>query len=88
MNTETRFAKEASDIAVTRLVLQMEVIEEHGDVSHVDTYDALSQSIASIADVERLEELTTRSIAERWVTILSAVSAFNRGEIHTGDAIA
>ena len=88
MNTETLFAKQASDLAVTRLLLQMEVIEEQGDVSHVDTYDALSQSVATIADVVQLEELSTRSIPERWVKILSDKSAFTRGEIHTGAAIA
>ena len=88
MNTETLFAKQASDLAVTRLLLQMELIEEQGDVSHVDTYDALSQSVATIADVVQLEELSTRSIPKRWVKILSDKSAFNRGEIHTGDALA
>jgi len=88
MNTETLFAKQASDLAVTRLLLQMEVIEEQGDASHVDTYDALSQSVATIADVDQLEELSTRSIPKRWVKILSDKSAFTRGEIHTGDAIA
>jgi len=88
MNTETLFAKQASDLAVTRLLLQMEVIEEQGDVSHVDTYDALSQSVATIADVVQLEELATRSIPKRWVKILSDKSAFTRGEIHTGDVIA
>jgi len=88
MNTETLFAKQASDLAVTRLLLQMEAIEEQGDVSHVDTYDALSQSVAVLADVDQLEELSTRSIPKRWVKILSDKSAFTRGEIHTGDAIA
>jgi len=80
MNTETLFAKQASDLAVTRLLLQMEVIEEQGDVSHVDTYDAISQTIAAIADVSQLEELSTRSIPKRWMKVMT--------EINQGAAIA
>ena len=80
MNIETLFAKQASDLAVTRLLLQMEVIEEQGDVSHVDTYDAISQTIAAIADVSQLEELSTRSIPKRWMKVMT--------EINQGAAIA
>ena len=80
MNTETLFAKQASDLAVTRLLLQMEIIEEQGDVSHVDTYDAISQTIAAIADVSQLEELSTRSIPKRWMKVMT--------EINQGAAIA
>lgn len=75
MNTETLFAKQASDLAVTRLLLQMEVIEEQGDVSHVDTYDALSQSVAVIADVSQLVELSTRDIPKRWMKVMTEGAA-------------
>jgi len=75
MNTETLFAKQASDLAVTRLLLQMEVIEEQGDMSHVDTYDAISQTIAAIADVSQLEELSTRDIPQRWVEVMTEGTA-------------
>jgi len=79
MNTETLFAKQASDLAVTRLLLQMEVIEEQGDMSHVDTYDAISQTIAAIADVSQLEELSTRSIPKRWMKVMTAMTEINQG---------
>ena len=79
MNTETLFAKQASDLAVTRLLLQMEVIEEQGDMSHVDTYDAISQTIAAIADVSQLEELSTRDIPQRWMKVMTAMTEINQG---------
>ena len=75
MNTETLFAKQASDLAVTRLLLQMEVIEEQGDVSHADTYDAISQTIAVIADVDQLEEMSARTIPSRWVKVMTEGTA-------------
>ena len=79
MNTETLFAKQASDLAVTRLLLQMEAIEEQGDVSHVDTYDAISQTIAAIADVSQLEEMSTRDIPQRWMKVMTAMTEINQG---------
>ena len=79
MDTETLFAKQASDLAVTLLLIQMEVIEEQGDMSNVDTYDAISQTIAAIADVSQLEEMSTRDIPQRWMKVMTAMTEINQG---------
>ena len=72
MNTETLLAKQANDIALTRLLLQMETIEEMGTSAHVEQYDVMSQALSYLADPQQLEEMSTRDIPQRWMEIVAS----------------
>ena len=85
--TETLFAKQANDLAVTRMLLQMETIEQWGRPGDVEQYDVMSQALSYLADVEQLERMSSRDIPQRWVDIVAAKSSFDRGEIYTGDTL-
>lgn len=85
--TETLFAKQANDLAVTRMLLQMETIEQWGKPSDIEQYDVMSQALSYLADVEQLERMSSRDIPQRWVDIVAAKSSFDRGEIYTGDTL-
>lgn len=85
--TETLFAKQANDLAVTRMLLQMETIEQWGRPEDVEQYDVMSQALSYLADVEQLERMSSRDIPQRWVDIVAAKSSFDRGEIYTGDTL-
>ena len=87
ITTETLFAKQANDLAVTRMLLQMETIEQWGKLEDIEQYDIMSQALAYLADVEQLEAMSTRDIPQRWIDIVAAKSSFDRGEICTGDTI-
>ena len=71
MNTETTFAQQANDLAITRLVLQMETIEEQGGADAIEQYDIMSQAISYLARPEQLAALETRSIPNRWVEVIA-----------------
>lgn len=85
--TETLFAKQANDLAVTRMMLQMETIEQWGKEGDIDQYDTMSQALAYLADPEQLEFMSTRDIPQRWMDIVAAKSSFDRGEVYTGDTV-
>ena len=85
--TETLFAKQANDLAVTRMLLQMETIEQWGRPEDVEQYDVMSQALSYLADAEQLEHMSSRDIPQRWVDIVAAKSSFDRGEIYTGDTL-
>ena len=72
MSTETTFAQQANDLAITRLVLQMETIEEHGGTDAIEQYDIMSQAISYLARPEQLSALETRSIPQRWVDVVAS----------------
>lgn len=85
--TETLFAKQANDLAVTRMLLQMETIEQWGKVTDIDQYDTMSQALSYLADAEQLEFMAHRHIPQRWLDIVAAKSSFDRGEVYTGDTL-
>ena len=72
MDTEVILPIQINDLVVTRLLLQMEAIEEVGTVRDIEQYDVLSQAISYLATPQQLEDMSTRDIPQRWMDIVAS----------------
>jgi hypothetical protein len=70
MDNAIRLGALVDEVTVTRLLLQMEAIEQTGEKENIEEYDALSEAIAFIASPQRLEEMSTREVAARWNEVI------------------
>ena len=70
MDNATRLGALVDEVVLTRMLLQMEAIEETGDKNNIEEYDALSEAISFIASPQRLEEMSAREVAKRWNEVI------------------
>jgi hypothetical protein len=70
MDNAMKLGALVDEVTVTRLLLQMEAIEQTGEKENIEEYDALSEAIAFIASPQRLEEMSTREVAARWNEVI------------------
>ena len=86
-NTAEALVRQVDNVLLLRILIEMEGIEEAGEVGDIPKYDCLSETFSYLASPSTLELMSTRDIPQRWLDIVAAKSSFDRGEVYTGDTL-
>lgn len=67
MNTIDALASLTNQLVKTRLLFEMESIEQGNDPKDIELYDAISQTLGGICAPHELELMSTREIPTDWL---------------------